>query len=264
MSEGEITVARTVGAGLALLFALSLQRARPHAAIRPTRRGNISLWALNLIVMGAVCGACACSVARWAAASGIGLLNASPAPLWLAVPTTILTLDFVSYLWHRANHRLAWLRRFHQVHHSDVAFSVSTAVRFHPGELLLALPVRLVAVAALGAPTVAIIAFEIIFTIANLVVHGNINLPRAIEQRLAAYVITPALHRRHHSRRGRELDHNFGTILSLWDRWLGTYVDSSSADRVDVGLRGLTASPRLLDALRLTLRRQSLRPTAAA
>jgi len=264
MTESEFAIVRTVGSTLALVAALSLQYWRQQATIGSTRRGNIGLWAVNVLVMGIVCGACACSVARWAAGAGVGLFNAIPAPLWVVVPATILTLDFVAYLWHRANHRLAWLWRFHQVHHSDVAFSVSTGVRFHPGELLLALPVRLAAVALLGAPALAIIAFEIVFTVANLIAHGNISLPGRLERRLAQGLITPALHRRHHSRRGRELDHNFGTIFTLWDRQLGTYVDSASTDRIDIGLPGLTESPRLLGALRLPLRRHPLGPDWAA
>jgi sterol desaturase/sphingolipid hydroxylase (fatty acid hydroxylase superfamily) len=233
--------------------AAALQRWHPHARIRRPARSNLGLWAVNLVVLGVVCGGCACAVARWAAAARIGLLNASAAPLWIGVPATILALDVVSYGWHRANHRLRWLWRFHQVHHSDAAFSVSTGVRFHPGELLLSLPLRLAAVALLGASPAGVVAFEVVFTIANLIEHGDIDLPLAVERRIGRVCVTPALHRRHHSRRRSELNSNFGTIFAVWDRLLGTYGDSSSAARVDTGLAELSDTPSLGRALILPL-----------
>jgi sterol desaturase/sphingolipid hydroxylase (fatty acid hydroxylase superfamily) len=128
------------------------------------------------------------------------------------------------------------LWRFHRVHHSDLAFTVSTALRFHSGELVLSLPLRLLAVVALGAPVVAVIVFEALFTISNLIEHGDIRLPAGFEGAVGRVLVTPALHRYHHTRAGAERDHNFGTILALWDRWLGTYRPSSSAVRVEVGV----------------------------
>jgi len=173
--------------------------------------------------------------------------------LWVSVPATLLTLDVVSYLWHRANHRVRWLWRFHQVHHSDAAFTVSTGLRFHPGELLLSLPVRLAAVAALGSPPVAVVVFEVVFTIANLIEHGDIDLPLAVERRIGRVFIVPALHRLHHSRRRAELNRNFGTVFVLWDRVLGTYADSSSGARVNTGLADLAETPVLGRALVLPM-----------
>jgi len=163
----------------------------------------------------------------------------------------MLALDLVSYCWHRANHRIPPLWRFHQVHHSDAAFTVSTGVRFHPGELVLSLPLRLAAIAAVGAPIIGVIVFEIVFSVANLVEHGDIDLPLEFERRLGRVCITPALHRRHHSRRRDELDSNFGTIFAFWDRLLGTFADNSSAERVDTGLPELSRTPGLSAALLL-------------
>ncbi|HSP96424.1 MAG TPA: sterol desaturase family protein [Candidatus Dormibacteraeota bacterium] len=254
MSETEFNVVRSVGFVLAVAIAAGLQRWRPHARMRRPWRSNVGLWAINLVVIGVVCGGCACAVARWAAAADVGLLNAISAPTWLGVPVTVLVLDFVSYLWHRANHRVRWLWRFHQVHHSDAAFTVSTGVRFHPGELLLSLPVRLAAVTALGPSPLAVVAFEVVFTIANLVEHGNIDLPLAIERRIGRVWITPALHRRHHSRRRSELNSNFGTLFAWWDRLLGTYAGSSSDERIETGLADLPETPRIGRALILPLR----------
>ena len=245
---------RSVGFVLALGLAAGLQRWRPHARFHRPCGSNVGLWAINLVVIGVVCGGCACAVARWAAAAEVGLLNAVSAPLWLGVPATVLALDFVSYVWHRANHRIRWLWRFHQVHHSDAAFTVSTGVRFHPGELLLSLPVRLAAVVALGPSPVATVVFEVVFTIANLVEHGNVDLPLAVERRIDRLCITPALHRRHHSRHRRELNTNFGTLFAWWDRLLGTYAGSSSDARIETGLAELPGTPGIGSALILPMR----------
>src|SRR5262249_56613757 len=112
---------------------------------------------------------------RTAAGMGFGVLNVVAAPGWLAVAASVLLLDLVSYGWHRANHAFGLLWRFHRVHHSDVTFTVSTALRFHPGELLLSLPVRLLAVFALGVPVAAVLVFELAFTLANLLEHVDVD-----------------------------------------------------------------------------------------
>jgi len=221
------------------MFALLLQWLRPHAGLRGSWRVNGSLWCANLIVIGVVCGACACTVARWAAGAGIGVLNTAPVPRWLAIPTAIVTLDLVSYFWHRANHRVPVLWRFHQVHHSDPTFTASTGVRFHPGELLLSLPVRLTAVALIGASVEAVVLFEIVFAVANLVEHGDIDLPPRFERLTGRTFITPALHRRHHTKVGPDRDMNFGTIFATWDRLFGTRADNDSATAIETGLPGL-------------------------
>src|SRR5262249_3599249 len=133
--------------------------------------------------------------------------------------------------------------------------TVSTALRFHPGELVLSLPLRLLAVAALGAPVAAIVAFEGLFAVANLVEHGDIDLPAALERRLGTVVVTPALHRFHHTRGPIERNRNYGTIFVFWDRWLRSYGPSSSARAVDVGLDDLRESIGVRAALLLPLAR---------
>jgi sterol desaturase/sphingolipid hydroxylase (fatty acid hydroxylase superfamily) len=254
MTDRELELLRAAGFVLALALALGWQRWRPHALVRTRRGANAGLWAINLIVLGAVCGGCAFGVARWSAAAGIGLLNWTAPPVWLGIAVTVLVLDGVSYAWHRANHRFRPLWRFHQVHHSDTAFSVSTAVRFHPGELLLSLPLRLGAIVALGAPAVAVLVFELLFTLSNFVEHGDIDLPVGLERRLSAVFVTPALHRRHHSPRRAELDSNFATVFSFWDRLGRSFGPSTSADRFDAGLPDLRPSPPLAQALALPRR----------
>ena len=254
MSEVQFQVLRTGAFALALVLAISLQRLMPHAKSAGSLRVNVGLWAIDALIMGAVCGACACTVARWAAAGGVGILNATGASLWVAIPATVLGLDFVSYFWHRANHGVPMLWRLHRVHHSDPTFTVSTALRFHPGELVLSLPLRLLAVVLLGAPAVAVVAFEAVVAVSNLIEHGDINLPPKFEAAVDGVLVTPALHRFHHTRAGRDRDHNFGTILVLWDRLLRTYRPNSSAVRVEVGLAEIREPLGVGAALLLPLR----------
>lgn len=255
MSEDELRFLRVAGFAAALAAALLWQRLAPHGQGPGSLGVNARLWLVNVVVTGAVCGACVCTTARWATASGLGLFNWAAAPLWLSLPVVVLALDLVSYAWHRANHVVPFLWRWHQVHHSDPSFSVSTALRFHPGELLLSLPLRLAAVVLLGAPAEAVVLFEIVFTLANAVEHGDIDLPRALERRVERVLVTPALHRWHHTTGVPDRDSNFATVFSLWDRAFGTLAPSDSATKVTTGLPGLAGGVSLREALLLPLRR---------
>jgi sterol desaturase/sphingolipid hydroxylase (fatty acid hydroxylase superfamily) len=255
VSEADLQLLRAAGFVGAFLLAVGLQRLAPHRSLRGSVAVNGGLWALNAVVLGVVCGACACAAARWSASAGVGALVVGSAPPWLAIPLTIVALDAVSYGWHRANHRVPLLWRFHRVHHSDPSFTVSTALRFHTGELLLSLPLRLLAVVALGAPVAGVLAFEVVFTLANFVEHGDIDLPRRLERRLVRVWVTPALHRRHHTKAGRDRDTNFGTIFVLWDRLLGTFAASDSTRRIETGLAGLDGPVAFRTALWLPLAR---------
>jgi sterol desaturase/sphingolipid hydroxylase (fatty acid hydroxylase superfamily) len=236
MDEMQFQVLRSGALALAAVLAFAAQRVSPYAGFRGSMRTNVGLWLVSGVVTGLACGTCAFGVAGWAEARGFGLLHAMHAPAWLAIVATVAALDLLSYLWHRANHVVPFLWRFHHVHHSDRNFTASTALRFHPGELLLSLPIRLAVVAVLGAPVLGVLVFESVFGLANLLEHGDIRLPRDLERRLEGIVVTPALHRFHHSRAGLERDHNFATIFSFWDRLLGTYRRTSSAERIDVGV----------------------------
>jgi sterol desaturase/sphingolipid hydroxylase (fatty acid hydroxylase superfamily) len=231
-----------------LATGLLLEQRRPHERCRVWRRTNLALWALNGVVLGLVCGGCVCAAARWAATRDFGVLHVVPLPLGAAAVVTVLCLDLLSYGWHRANHRLAFLWRFHRVHHLDHTPNCTTALRFHPGELLLSLPVRLGAVVLLGAPIEGVLLFEILFSWANVLEHGNFDVPPRLERKLARLFVTPALHRLHHSRRADELDRNFGTTLSVWDRVANTYRPSTSAERFVAGIPGRTL-PRPLTVL---------------
>jgi sterol desaturase/sphingolipid hydroxylase (fatty acid hydroxylase superfamily) len=238
MDENEFELIRAGGFAVAIFLALLLQWALPHRRLAASWRENVGLWLVDVAALAAVCGACAWNAAVWTAEHGFGLLAALAVPWPIGAAAVIAALDLVSYLWHRANHRIVLLWRFHQVHHSDTTFTVTTALRFHPGELLFSLPVRLAAIVVLGGPPQAVLAFEVLFTFANLLEHGNIRLPVRLEAALGRGLVTPALHRRHHARQAGDLNSNFGTVFTVWDRLLGTYRSSTSDQMVDTGLPG--------------------------
>jgi sterol desaturase/sphingolipid hydroxylase (fatty acid hydroxylase superfamily) len=249
MTEQEFATVRLAAFLGAAVVAFTLERLVPHQRLRGNGATNVAMWSVGVIITGLVCGACAFSAARWAQTTGIGLLPALGVPGWMNVAVCVLALDLLSYGWHRANHQILALWRFHQVHHSDGVFNAFTALRFHPGELLLAVPVRLAATVALGASVQGVILFEVLFTLANLIEHGDIDLPATMEARLGRVFIVPATHRWHHCRRWSELNTNFGTIFVLWDRLFGTYRRNASSVRVQTGLPGIAQSPSLLEAL---------------
>ena len=148
----------------------------------------------------------------------------------------LLVLDLTAYSEHVANHWVALFWRFHSVHHSDEIFDASTAVRFHIGELLVSFVVRLFVVAMFGLPVVGILAFEIIYGFLNFFLQGNTRLPERFSRKLEGVFITPVLHRFHHSANSDQLNMNFGTIFSIWDRIFGTFAQIVSHESYKVGL----------------------------
>jgi sterol desaturase/sphingolipid hydroxylase (fatty acid hydroxylase superfamily) len=236
MAESDARIVRLIGFALAIGAALLLQRLSPHSRQPGSTRVNGGLWLTNALITGTICGACVCAAAQWAAARQTGVFYATAAPAWLAVPLSILFLDLVSYAWHRANHVVPFLWRWHQVHHSDTSFTVTTSLRFHPGELVLSLPLRLAAVVLLGVPVFAVVVFEVAFTLANSLEHGDIDLPHGFEKSVQRIFVTAALHRWHHTVVTPDRDRNFGTIFSFWDRIFRSYAASDSRTRVKTGL----------------------------
>jgi sterol desaturase/sphingolipid hydroxylase (fatty acid hydroxylase superfamily) len=254
--SGEAFYSFARGAGLAftLLLALGLERWRPHErGLRPAWGTNGGLWAIDALVMALLCGACGWTVAAWAGDRGLGLLRWGGAGAGVSIAAGVFGLDAVSYAWHRANHRIPLFWRFHQVHHADASFHATTALRFHPGELGMALPVRLAAVLVLGVSPPGVLVFELLFGAANLLVHGNFDLPRAFDPHVQRVLVTPSLHRAHHTADWRELDTNFGTIFSFWDRLFGTFQTGDPARRIVTGLPGSAgaSSPGLVQSLLL-------------
>lgn len=165
----------------------------------------------------------ATAAAMWAERQGFGLFNRVTVPAVVAFAITGLFLDFALYAQHRAFHEIRWLWPWHRVHHSDVEFDVTTGLRFHPGELLLAQAWKIVTVLALGAPWIAVLGFEIALSAFALFSHANLRLPERLERMVRLVFVTPDMHRVHHSVHRDEHDANYSNLLSVWDRLFRTY-----------------------------------------
>lgn len=162
-------------------------------------------------------------VAQQAALLQFGLLNIWALPFWLEMLITVVLLDLLVYWQHRLFHRIPLLWRLHRLHHTDGHVDVTTALRFHPLEIVLSLIVKSLAVCLLGAPVIAVLLFEVLLNGLAMFNHGNIKLPINIDRRLRKVIVTPDMHRVHHSVLAEEQRHNFGFNLSCWDRLLGSY-----------------------------------------
>jgi len=187
---------------------------------------------------------------------GWGLFNLLRLPFWLEIVLAVLVLDLVIYVQHRLFHAVPWLWRLHRVHHADLEFDVTTGVRFHPLEILLSMGIKLVAVVALGAPALAVLIFEVLLNATALFNHGNVRLPGWLDRRLRFLVVTPEMHRVHHSIIRRETDSNFGFNLPWWDRLFGTYCAQPSAGHLGMTI-GIDA---FREARELRLDRLLLQP----
>jgi sterol desaturase/sphingolipid hydroxylase (fatty acid hydroxylase superfamily) len=199
---------------------------------------NIPLALINGGAMSLVCVGCLCTFSLYQQKQGIGLFNSVQISPWISIPISIIALDFIAYFWHRMNHKFSWLWRFHSVHHTDQVFDASTAVRFHIGELLISLGIRFIVVTIFGMSIASIFLFELIFQFFNIFEHGNIRLPLTLERWLAFAFVTPALHRKHHSMDTTELNSNFGTVFSFWDKLGRSFKKADSSEKILIGLSG--------------------------
>ncbi|HRD77653.1 MAG TPA: sterol desaturase family protein [Hyphomicrobiaceae bacterium] len=161
--------------------------------------------------------------AAWAEARGIGLLNMVAWPAGLEVLFAVVILDFAIWLQHLLAHRIELLWLFHRMHHADVDFDVTTALRFHPVEIGLSMLYKVVWVVALGASPLAVLIFEVVLNALAMFNHANFALPLPIDRMMRGLIVTPDMHRVHHSISPREHHSNFGFNLSVWDRLFGTY-----------------------------------------
>ena len=184
---------------------------------------NLALVVLNSIVVRLLFPLAAVSFAALAAARGWGLFNTVELPFWLALVLSVVALDLIIYLQHVMFHAVPALWRLHRVHHADLDFDVTTGARFHPVEIALSMLIKLAAIALLGAPAMAVLLFEVFLNAAAMFNHSNVRIPSAVDRALRWLIVTPDMHRIHHSVVRRETDSNFGFNLSWWDRILGTY-----------------------------------------
>ncbi|MEE4186802.1 MAG: sterol desaturase family protein [Gammaproteobacteria bacterium] len=229
-------------------FALALAVLAAAEALAPRRRltldrlirwpGNLGIGMLNTFVVRLLLPASAVGFAALLEQEQVGLFNISQTSPVVAGLLAFVALDFTIYLQHRALHHFPLLWRMHRMHHVDADVDVSTALRFHPIEIVFSLGVKLIAIALLGAPAAAVLAFEVVLNVCAMFNHSNIALPLGLDRALRLAVVTPDMHRIHHSVRRVETDSNFGFNLSVWDRLLGTYTDAP-ADGQEQMITGL-------------------------
>ena len=224
--------------GLVVFLLLELKISYRSPSVSKARR-----WLANLplsIVNGAVYHACYFTVIMGAIVLAgekeLGLLNAFSPPLWLKAGLGILILDFFIYIWHLLNHAVPFFWRFHRVHHSDMNMDVSTANRFHVGELLLSGLLRLAVVYTFGIPLTAYFLFEILVNLSIQFHHSSIRISPAFEKVWMLLFIPPSMHRIHHSVKIRERDSNYGVLFSIWDRLLGTLTAHVDQEQMVIGI----------------------------
>jgi sterol desaturase/sphingolipid hydroxylase (fatty acid hydroxylase superfamily) len=158
--------------------------------------------------------------------------------VWIMLLVDLVILDMWIYWWHRANHRLPFLWRFHEVHHLDEFLDVSSAVRFHAGEVLLSAGVRAVVIIALDIPLATVLVFETLVLVSSVFHHSNVKLPKRLERGLARLIVTPSIHWVHHHAVRRDTDSNYATVLSVWDRVFGSSSPTSRTPDMPIGTEG--------------------------
>ena len=191
---------------------------------------NLGLGFFNMLLLRLTLPILALEAAFWAKDAQWGLLHAITLSPLLQILLTILFFDFLIYFQHFLLHKIPFLWRLHAAHHTDPDVDASTALRFHPVEILFSMGIKISAAIALGAHPLGIIIFEILLSSMAIFNHTNVSLPKKWEGAIRSLVVTPDMHRIHHSVRQGERDSNFGFILSLWDRILGTYKKDASAE----------------------------------
>ena len=224
----ELEATLRLGAFAGVLATLILaERLLPWAHPRPRgmRRWwpNLGLVAVGSLLVRLTLPLAAVAAAIWALARGIGVMNWLDLPLWAAIPLTVVVFDLLIYFQHRVFHHVPWLWRLHRVHHADPEMDATTGVRFHPVEIWLSMVIKIACAVALGAPPEGILAFEIILNATSLFEHAAIHLPPKLDRALGWVIVTPNLHRIHHSEREHETNSHYGFCLSLWDRLFGTW-----------------------------------------
>lgn len=228
-----------VGAFAFVLLTMALwevvARRRPQRILRRQRwPSNLAIVVLDTLAVRLFFPLAAVGAALVAAEKVWGLFNLISAPIWLAVVISVVMLDVAIYFQHRIFHAVPWLWRLHRMHHADLEFDVTTGLRFHPLEILLSMGIKLAVVTLLGAPALAVLIFEVLLNATTMFNHGNVRLPIRLDRWLRLTVVTPDMHRVHHSIIRQETDSNFGFNLPWWDRLFGTYRDQPAAGHLDM------------------------------
>ena len=209
--------------GLMALWEIAAPMHTPKASRTLRWPSNFGITVLNIALVRVVFPASAVGMALYAQSHGLGLFNIVQVPYLVALLGAVLLLDLVIYFQHRVFHTVPLLWRLHRMHHADPAFDVSTATRFHPIEIFLSMLVKFAAILVIGPPALGVFLFELLLNLTATFNHANVRMPVGIDRVLRFFLVTPDMHRIHHSVIGHEHNSNFGFCLSIWDRLLGTY-----------------------------------------
>ncbi len=187
--------------------------------------GNLSLVLVDTLMVRLLFPTAAVGTALIVADLGWGVLNVVSVPYWAALLISVAVLDLAIYLQHVMFHALPALWRLHMVHHADLDLDVTSGSRFHPIEILISMLYKLAVISVLGPPVLGVLIFEVVLNALAMFNHANVRMPLVLDRVLRWIIVTPDMHRVHHSVESREHNRNFGFNLSLWDRVLGTYTD---------------------------------------
>ncbi len=229
--------------GVFVLVALWEGMAPRRALILPRAlrwTSNLGLVLLNSLLLRLMFPMAAMGVAAFAAAHGWGLLNHFDVAWEVALPLSVIALDLVIWLQHVMAHAVPALWRLHRVHHADPDFDLTTGARFHPLEIVLSMLIKFAAIVVLGPPVLAVLIFEVLLNATSMFNHGNVRLHALLDRVLRWFVVTPDMHRVHHSMEDDETNSNFGFNMPWWDRLFGTYRAQPRAghDAMSIGIHG--------------------------
>jgi len=247
--DAEATLRLGVFGGVLAVMAVAevVAPRRPNVERRRRWPINLGIVALDTALARLLLPGIAVGAAAWAGGRGVGLFNVVDVPSWVPIVVSMLLFDLAIYGQHVVFHKVPLLWRLHRVHHTDLAFDVTTGVRFHPFEILISLIYKAALAIALGAPPEAVVLFEVVLSAASLFNHGNVRLPGGLDAVLRLLIVTPDMHRVHHSAIRDETDSNFGFSISVWDRLFGTYraKPAKGIDGMTIGLEDFKDPARL-------------------
>ncbi len=197
---------------------------------------NITLTVFNSLVLQVVFAGAIIMTAMYVTTHQLGVLNMVTLPEWVKLFVTVAFMDFMLYVWHLLNHEVPLLWRFHRVHHSDLNMDVSTATRFHIGELAISAVIKIALVFLLGASPLGVMIFESTLVLCAQFQHSSLKVPKWFERIFWILFVPPSMHRIHHSVIIKERDTNYGTIFSIWDRLLGTLLKDVDQKTIRIGM----------------------------
>jgi sterol desaturase/sphingolipid hydroxylase (fatty acid hydroxylase superfamily) len=239
MSEVQVSIRLGLGAG-ALIVLLVGERARPLRQVTQSKWRrvivNLAFAAVGGGAVALIYGPAVLGPAEQARHAGFGVLRWLHLPAWARALLAFILLDYTLWIWHLLNHRVPLLWRFHAAHHVDLDLDASTALRFHPGELLMSVPFRALQVVIIGVDVRVLLTWEAALLVATEFHHSNLRLPLRFERLLRALLVTPRMHGIHHSIVPGEVNSNFGTLLTAWDRLHHTFVHGVRQRDIVIGL----------------------------